>query len=144
MDTWKLFSVSQYFSTSIHKNTFNLTLKSMFHLWGFWFDHSTGSKYFSFHVSIFLLLGLHLACPVKTISTWKLKRFLPIWKSHRSSPGMKNTNKCILTTNILTEDKKNLSESMFIMCSSRIIFQLFLAFSLKQFFKCHKKKFKPP
>ena len=40
----------------------------MFHPWGFWFDLLIGSKHFRFHVSIFLLLGLSSAHPVRKTS----------------------------------------------------------------------------
>ena len=64
----------------------------MFHPWGFWFDLSIGSKHFSFHISIFLLLGLPSAHPVnKTAQHENWKCFSLIEKSHWSPPGMKNT-----------------------------------------------------
>ena len=64
----------------------------MFHPWEFLIELSFGSKHFSFHVLIFLLLGLPSACPVRKTSQYEnLKYFLTIEKSCRSPPGMKNT-----------------------------------------------------
>ena len=62
----------------------------MFHLWGFWFDLSIGSKHFSFHVLIFLLPDLLSARLVRKKTqheNWKLS----IEKSYQSLHWMKNT-----------------------------------------------------
>ena len=70
------------------------TYKARFHPWpwGFWFILSIGWKHFRFHVLIFLLPGLPSARSVrKTSQHENWKRLLPIGKSYRSSPGMKNT-----------------------------------------------------
>ena len=88
---WKLFWGS---TNTDNENKFSWSLfrakKAMFHPWGFWLDLSIGSKHFSFHVSIFLLLGLPSAHQVRKISqnaNWKC--FLPIENPYQSLSGMK-------------------------------------------------------
>ena len=58
----------------------------MFHLWGFWFELSIGSKYVSFHVPIFLLLNrFALSLPSKR-KTWKIENAFCQLKSISSHP----------------------------------------------------------
>ena len=53
-------------------------------------NYKIATKHFSFHVLVFLLLSLPLACPVKKASqheNWNC--FAPILKSYQSPPGWK-------------------------------------------------------
>ena len=80
--SWKFFRQcywlwKQLFMNTRLKKSVIRHSKSMFHLWGFLFNLSIGSKCFSFHVSIFLLIGLPSK---KNISTRKLKKLLANWK----------------------------------------------------------------
>ena len=55
----------------------------MFHPWEFGVDLSIDSKHFSFHISIFLMLGLPLAHPIiKTSQHVNSKHILPNEKSY--------------------------------------------------------------
>ena len=96
---WNLFWVSSTSGISTDReNNFSWSLDEksvflfMFHpCWGFQFDLSIGSKYFSFHVSIFLLLTmLAFGSPSKKkITTWKLKMLLTNWKVLSVTPSDK-------------------------------------------------------
>ena len=70
----KIVPLLYLFLVSVNKNMFDLTWKTMFHSWGFWWKLSFGSKYFSFYVLI-------LVSPCKkNIPTWKLIILFANWK----------------------------------------------------------------